>query len=236
MSRIEPITFPSGGDDPVQLEGILHPVDGPGQWPAAVICHPHPLGGGTMHNNVVKAIAHTLSERGIVALRFNFRGVERSGGRYDRGRAEQQDVAGAVGWLMKQPDVDPWHVSLVGYSFGAWVGLTYAQSDPRLAAVAAVGLVPWSVDVDVRRSDLTEQTGKFAPDFLASFTRPKLFVSGEHDQFTTPVVLRELVERIPPPKFFHLLSGTDHFFIGREAEVAGLVADFLTSPNPGNGS
>jgi uncharacterized protein len=229
MSRIQPITFPSEGENQVTLEGIFHVQDGPGQWPAVVICHPHPLGGGTMHNAVVKAIAHALTEGGALALRFNFRGVEESGGRYDRGRAEQEDVAGAVRWLMKQPEVDTWQVSVVGYSFGAWVGLTYAQSDPRIAAVAGVGLVPWSYDLDVTESDLMGKTRDFAPGFLASFTRPKLFVSGEDDQFTSPGILRELVDRIPPPKTLHILSGTDHFFVGREKDVADLVAAFIPS-------
>jgi uncharacterized protein len=229
MAKIEPITFSSRGSDPVRLGGILHTVDGPGQWPAAVICHPHPLGGGTMHNAVVKAVAHALAARKTIALRFNFRGVEQSGGRYDRGRAEQDDVAGAVSWLMKQPEVDPWQVSVVGYSFGAWVGLTYAASDPRIAAAAGVGLVPWSYDLNLSRSDLMARARRFAPDFLASFTRPKLFVSGEHDQFTTPEILREMVGRIPPPRTLHILSNTDHFFVGREKEVANLVAGFLPS-------
>jgi alpha/beta superfamily hydrolase len=230
MTRIQPITFPSEGQHRVQLEGIFHLVGGPGQWPAAVICHPHPLGGGTMHNNVVKGIAQALADRGVLALRFNFRGVEKSGGRYDRGRAEQEDVAGAVRWLMRQPEVDSWHVSVVGYSFGAWVGLTYAQADPRIAAIAGVGLVPWSYDLDVAQSDLMRQTRHFDPGFLASFTRPKLFVSGEDDQFNSPESLRELLDRIPPPKSLHILSGTDHFFIGREKEVGSLIADFIPSP------
>jgi alpha/beta superfamily hydrolase len=229
MSRIEPITFPSEGRDTVRLEGILHVVESPGQWPAAVICHPHPLGGGTMHNSVVKAIAHALVERGMLALRFNFRGVEQSGGRYDRGRGEQDDVAGAVHWLMRQPEVDPWHVFVVGYSFGAWVGLTYAQGDPRIAAITGVGLVPWSDEIDLPESAMTQRSRRFDPDFLASFARPKLFVSGEDDQFTTPGALQELVDRIPPPKELHILSGTDHFFIGRESEVGSLVAGFLSA-------
>lgn len=229
MSRIESVTFPSGGQNPVTLEGIFHVQDGPGQWPAVVLCHPHPLGGGTMHNGVVKAIAHALAESGALALRFNFRGVEGSGGRYDRGRAEQEDVAGAVRWLMKQPEVDSWHVSVVGYSFGAWVGFTYARSDPRIAAASGVGLVPWGYDRDVTQSDLMGKNRHFDPEFLASFTRPKLFVSGEDDQFTSPGNLRELVDRIPPPKTLHILSGTDHFFVGREKDVASLVADFITS-------
>jgi alpha/beta superfamily hydrolase len=227
MDRMQSVTFPSAGDNPVQLEGLFHLVQGPGQWPTAVICHPHPQGGGTMHNGVVRAVAHALVERGVLALRFNFRGVEESGGRYDRGRGEQDDVAGALQWLLKQPEVDPWHVTIVGYSFGAWVGLHYAQRDPRVIAVAAIGLVAWDPGIDLRRANLWQETRHFDPGFLASFTRPKLFVSGEHDAFTPPAVLRDLVDRIPAPKELHIVHGTDHFFQGREQDVGELVASFV---------
>jgi alpha/beta superfamily hydrolase len=226
MDKLQSVTFPSAGDHPLQLEGLFHLVRGPGQWPTAVICHPHPQGGGTMHNGVVRAVAHALVEKGVFALRFNFRGVEKSEGRYDRGLGEQDDVAGAVRWLLKQPEVDPWHVTVVGYSFGAWVGLHYTQRDPRVIAVAAIGLVPWGPDIDLRRANL-QQTRHFAPDFLASFARPKLFVSGEHDAFAPPSVLRDLVDRIPGPKELHILKGTDHFFQGREQEVGELIASFV---------
>jgi alpha/beta superfamily hydrolase len=148
MEKLKPVTFSSASSHPVRLEGILHVLDGEGQWPAAVICHPHPLGGGTMHNSVVTAIARALVARGVLALRFNFRGVGRSGGLHDSGRGEQADVAGAMDWLLAQPEVDPWRVSLVGYSFGAWVGLMHAQSDPRIAAAAVVGLVAWHYDAE----------------------------------------------------------------------------------------
>ncbi len=229
VNAMDTVTFPSAGDEPLQLEGIFHTREGPGQWPTALICHPHPLGGGTMHNGVVRAIAHALEDRGVLALRFNFRGVEKSEGEYDRGRGEQDDVAGAVNWLLKQPEVDPWHLTIVGYSFGAWVGLSYAQQDPRVVAIAGIGLVPWDTDMDLRRADLTGKERDFAPDFLASFSRPKLFVSGEHDVFASTQTLRNLVDRIPEPKELHVLKGTGHFFEDREQEVGDLVARFVAS-------
>jgi alpha/beta superfamily hydrolase len=231
MRRLKPLTFPSSGSHPVQLEGRLHLLEGEGQWPAAVVCHPHPLGGGSMHNNVVVAIARALISRGVMALTFNFRGVGRSGGQHDDGRGEQADVAGALDWLLAQPEVDPWRVSLVGYSFGAWVGLAHARSDPRAAAVAAVGLAAWHYDAEFYQANAHFSLGakdwQFEPDFLHSFTRPKLFITGAHDPFAPPEALHGLVDRLPPPKILHVVPGADHFLLGHEQEVGELVAEFI---------
>jgi hypothetical protein len=87
--QTSPVTFRSVGVRSVGLEGVLHQAAGEGQLPAAVICHPHPLGGGSMHNGVVVAIARGLASRGVIALRFNFRGVGASEGTFDNGRAER---------------------------------------------------------------------------------------------------------------------------------------------------
>lgn len=210
------VTFSSAGSDPVQLEGRYHYLDGDGPWPAAVICHPHPLGGGTMHNKVVVAIARELVNRGVLALRFNFRGVEGSGGEHDGGRGEQADVGGALDWLLSQPEVDPRRVSLVGYSFGAWVGLSQAQRDPRLAAAALVGLP--AQYCDARQ--------------MQPFTRPKLFVTGEFDQIAPPAALRQLVDQLPEPKRLEIVPGADHFWPDRERKVGQRVARFVSGLQP----
>ncbi len=232
MEEIQTITFPSAGSHPIQLEGRLHRLDGAGQWPAAVICHPHPLGGGTLRNNVVTAIARAMVEQGIMALRFNFRGVGGSGGQHDNGRGEQDDVAGAIDWLLDQPEVDPWRVFLAGYSFGAWVGLNHAQNDRRILSMAAVGLTAWHYDAEFHRTrrlpGLNVEAWPLDPDFMRSVTRPKLFVSGERDDFAPPEALRRFVAELRPPKSLHILTGTDHFFVGREAEVGELVAGFFS--------
>jgi alpha/beta superfamily hydrolase len=164
-----------------------------------------------MHNGVVVAIARALAAGGVMALRFNFRGVEGSGGQHDHGRGEQTDLAGALDWLVAQREVDPGRISVVGYSFGAWVALAHAQTDARVAGVAAVSLVAESCDADS----------------LQSFARPKLFVTGEYDQLAPPGALGKLVDRLPPPKTLHLVPGADHFWWGREQEVAELVAGFM---------
>lgn len=184
-----------------------------------------------MHNGVVTAIAQALYARGVAALRFNFRGVGLSSGDHDNGRGEQADVAGALQWLLAQPNVEPSRLFVVGYSFGAWVGLSHAEADPRVAAVAAVALVPWSFHTDFYQ--LTSQAGlsadpwQFDPAFLETYTRPKLLLTGEQDSYSTVALLRELYERIPEPKALGVLPRADHFFHGREQEVGDRIAEFL---------
>lgn len=185
-----------------------------------------------MHNGVVAAIARAMAAQGVIALRFNFRGVGRSEGRYDGGQGERSDVAGALDWMLAQPQIDPWRVSLVGYSFGAWVALAHAQTDPRTVAVAAVGLPAWIYDADFARQNTAPSLGAggpwhFDPGFMQSFTRPKLFVTGEYDPFAPPQALRRFVERLSPPKKLHIVPGSDHFLQGREQEVGHLIASFV---------
>ncbi len=211
MGALVRVSFASAGENSVQLEGRLRQMDGEGPWPAAVICHPHPLGGGNMHNGIIVAIDQALAARGMMALRFNFRGVGGSEGQHDHGRGERADLAGALDWLLTQPEVDPERISVVGYSFGAWVALAHAQTDARVASVAAVSLVPESCDVEA----------------MQSFVRPKFFITGEYDQLASPHALGELVDQLPPPKRLHLVPGADHFWWGREQEVADLVASFV---------
>lgn len=211
--RIKPVLFPARGDEGIELEGMLHYLEGDGQWPAAVVCHPHPLGGGTMNNGIVAAIARALVARGLITLRFNFRGVGKSGGRHEGGRAEEADVAGAIDWLLAQPAIDAWRVVLAGYSFGAGVALHAAARDPRVIGLAAVGLVAEHVDTAV----------------VSTLTRPKFFVTGELDHLAPPGPLRRLVDRLPPPKQIQVVPGVDHFWRGREDDVAASVANFLAS-------
>jgi alpha/beta superfamily hydrolase len=202
--------FTSRGEEALQLEGILHHPGGK-NLPAAIICHPHSLYGGSMNVSLVVSIARTLAERGIVALRFNFRGVGHSKGKYGEGVGELDDVAGAVDFLLREEDVDQGKLCLVGYSFGAWVGLHHAEHDPRICSVVAIGLPLWQLEESL----------------LSGYTWPRLFIAGENDSICPPDMLRRFVESLPPPKEVRILRGTDHFLIGREKEVAEAVADFI---------
>jgi alpha/beta superfamily hydrolase len=210
------VALPATGDGPL-LEGVLHLPDGAGPSPATVVCHPHPLMGGRMDNTVVVAVCSALIAQGWVALRFNFRGAGRSGGSFDEGRGEMDDVAGAVDFLCAQAEVDPGRLAVVGYSFGAEVGLRHAARDPRISWLVGIALV----------------REHYADPFLDADPRLKLFIGGEHDPWAPPGALRECVARLSPPKTLHIIPHTDHFFGGREAKVAGLIADFLSHPLEG---
>ena len=127
--------FPCGD---ITLEGEWHFPQGNGPFPAVVVCHPHPLFGGDMLNNVVVAICQALSRQSIAAFRFNFRGVGNSGGAFGRGIAEQEDVKAALAFVLSNPDIDAGRIGLVGYSFGASVALPVALQDERLGLLALV--------------------------------------------------------------------------------------------------
>ena len=194
--------------------------------PASVICHPHPLGGGSMHNALVVAIAHTLASSGVLALRFNFRGVGASEGAHDNGRGERDDIVGALDWLRAHPAVDPERVSLVGYSFGACVGLAIALSNPAVSAFAAVGLAVEFCDPDLLRSVIErEQDPSLAEP--GPHVCPKLFLTGQRDRLAPPGELIEFVERLPDPNRVQIVTGADHFWWGSEARVGDLVAEFI---------
>jgi alpha/beta superfamily hydrolase len=205
------VTFNSCEASPLQLEGILHLPSGKGKGPSAVVCHPHSLYGGSMEVPLVVAIAEELAQRGVVALRFNFRGVGRSRGTYADGEGEIADVAGALDFLEGQKKADRERLCLVGYSFGAGVGLRHAENDPRIAAVAVVA--PYVENP--------------SDDLLRSYTKPKLFLVGEDDTVCPTEWLRAFVAPLPEPKELRILPGTDHFFWGREREVAGIVGEFI---------
>ena len=227
MMQTSPVSFISAGARPIRLEGMLHRAEGEGQHPAAVICHPHPLGGGSIHNGVVRAIARTLVSSGVVALRFNFRGVGASEGTFDNGVGERDDVAGALDWLLAQPTVDPRRVSVVGYSFGACVGLVCAQSDARVSAYAGVGLSMAFCDSGDLQSLMKDGEDAPSPGY-GSLACPKLFITGEYDHLAPPDQLLGLVERLPDPKSVQIVPGAGHFWRGAEREVAQWIADFLT--------
>jgi alpha/beta superfamily hydrolase len=210
------VTFSATSGGPL-LEGVLHLPNDTGPFPAAVVCHPHPLMGGRMDNTVVVAVCRELAARGWAALRFNFRGAGRSEGSFDEGRGEMDDVSGAVNFLSAQAEVDTGRLAVAGYSFGAEVGLRHTARDSRISWLVGIALV----------------RDHYADPFLDADPRPKLFIAGKHDPWAPPDALREYVARLNPPKTVHVISGTDHFFAGREAEVAGLIADFLSHPLEG---
>jgi hypothetical protein len=179
---------------------------------AALVCHPHPLYGGTFHTKVVYHAMKALNSFGWPVLRFNFRGAGRSRGEHDHGRGELDDIRTALNWLDRE-----FHRPLIlaGFSFGAATGLTAACPDLRVKAAIALGLPLTSIGD--RRYDYS---------FLRTCAKPKLFVSGGADRFASSTELQELVDGLPPPKKLVLIEGADHFFEGRLREVRATIENW----------
>jgi hypothetical protein len=172
---------------------------------AALICHPHPSYGGTMHNKVAFHAMKALNGFGFPALRFNFRGTGLSEGQHDHGVGEVDDVRAALDWLDRE-----FHLPLIfaGFSFGAAIGLRAACPDDRVKAVIGLG-------VPVRPVD----DRSYGLEFLQSCAKPKLFVSGNRDQFGPRAQLEEMVKTASEPKKLVIIESADHFFEGRLREM-----------------
>jgi len=180
---------------------------------AALVCHPHPLYGGTLHNKVVFHTMKALNSFGFPVLRFNFRGTGLSQGEHDDGNGEVDDVRTALDWLGRE-----FHLPLIfaGFSFGAAVGLPAACADARVKAVIGVG-VPVA-PIDDRSYDFS---------FLQNCAKPKLLVSGARDQFGPRAQLEALAQSLPEPKKLVLIEGADHFFEGRLRELREAIESWI---------
>ena len=185
---------------------------------AAVVCHPHPLFGGTLHNKVVFHTMKALNSFGFPVLRFNFRGTGLSHGEHDHGNGEMEDVRTALDWLDAE-----FHLPLIfaGFSFGAAVGMRAAASDARVMALIGVGTPVAPVAAD------TEAPRVYTFDFLRDCVKPKLFVSGARDQFGPRSKLEELVASVPEPKKLVVIEGADHFFEGRLRELREAIEGWV---------
>jgi hypothetical protein len=195
-----------------RLEALLN-AGAPGAQYAAVVCHPHPLYGGTLHNKVVFHTTKALNGFGFPVLRFNFRGAGLSQGEHDHGEGEMDDVRAALDWMDRE-----FHRPLIfaGFSFGAVVGLRVACPDARVKAAIGLGLPVSPID---------DRSYEF--NFLGSCAKPKLFVSGDRDQFGTPAQLKALVGSVPEPKKLVLIAGADHFFEGRLRELRETIEQWV---------
>ncbi|HUK31235.1 MAG TPA: alpha/beta family hydrolase [Candidatus Acidoferrum sp.] len=186
---------------------------------AAVVCHPHPLFGGTMHNKVVYQIARTMDRLGIPSLRFNFRGVGLSEGKHDRGTGEQEDVRAALDFLADEFPRIP--LAVAGFSFGCVVGLRVGCGDVRVSELIGLG-------APVNNSDLT---------YLSACGKPKLLLQGENDQYGAPAKLKTLVKSFPEAMQrvtqVVVVPGADHFFAGHLEEVDAALTSWLISRYPG---
>ena len=191
-----------------QLEALLNSGSEDASH-VAVVCHPHPLYGGTLHNKVVFHAMKALNNLGMPVLRFNFRGAGLSHGEHDQGAGEVDDVRTALEWLDRE-----FHLPMVfaGFSFGAAIGLRAAAPDTRVHVLISLG-TPIS-PVDNRCYDY---------NFLVPCTKPKLFVSGSRDSFASRLKLQALVQSLAEPRRLVIIEAADHFFEGRLREMRETV-------------
>ncbi|HVO58640.1 MAG TPA: alpha/beta fold hydrolase [Dongiaceae bacterium] len=194
-----------------KLEAVLWTPGGAAPRIAAVVCHPHPLFGGTLHNKVVYQAAKALDSLGCAVLRFNFRGAGRSEGRHDRGAGERDDVRAALAYLATEfPQAS---LLLAGFSFGSWVGLRVGCEEPRVQRLIGIG-------IPVNHSDFS---------YLAGCAKSKLFVHGENDEFGDVEKARRVVAALPGENRFVVIPGVDHFFAGKLDELGQAIRDFVAT-------
>ena len=198
----ERIVFDSGG---LKIEGLLEKLPG---HRGVVVTHPHPLYGGTMHNNVVKGIVRAYREKGYSTLRFNFRGVERSEGVHANGIGEQEDVRSATKVLS---DLGIENIDLVGYSFGAWVNAigsgTFERVDRMIMVSPPVGLLNF--------------------DALDSNHKIRLVIGGSLDDIAPVNAIEEKMPIWNPEAALHIIDEADHFYQGKIDDIKVIINDFL---------
>ncbi|HVZ72504.1 MAG TPA: alpha/beta family hydrolase [Polyangia bacterium] len=189
-----------------QLEATLREPEAP--VAAAVLCHPHPLGGGTMNNNVVYRAAKALVAADVAVLRFNFRGVGASTGRHDGGPGEEADALAALDVLARRhPTLPLW---MAGFSFGARVGLTVGAREPRVQKLLGIGLA----------------LNMFDYSFLAATTKPKAIIQAENDEYGGRGPVEAAAATYAEPKRLWVVDGATHLFPGHlpQLEAAALEA------------
>jgi alpha/beta superfamily hydrolase len=193
-----------------RIEAILKEPDGPVEC-TAIVCHPHPLYGGTMHNKVVYRIARVFQDAGFAVLRFNFRGAGLSQGTHDDGRGEEDDLRAAMAFMgQKFPGANLW---LAGFSFGSAVMMRVGCRDARPVGLIAAGF-------PVSKYEFQDPT---------LCDKPRLFVQGSLDQFGPVDQLKRLFSSLPEPKQLTIIEGADHFFEGRLGELGEAVSRFVAT-------
>lgn len=206
LRTIENLSGPAG-----RLEALLN-TGSSGATHAVLLCHPHPLGGGTMHNKVVYHAMKAFQSFAFPVLRFNFRGTGLSEGRHDHGRGEQDDVRAALDWLDQNVRLP---ILFAGFSFGSYVGLRVVCGDDRVKGAVALGL------------PLHAEGRDYSYAFLSACTIPKLFISGTRDQFGPKEKVAAAVSAAHSPAEMVWVDGADHFFAGKLDEVQAAIRTWV---------
>ena len=216
-NRLQTLSIPGPAGD---LEALLFEGQPDARY-AALVCHPHPMGGGTMHNKVVYRAAKTMQSLGLPTLRFNFRGTGLSEGQHDEGRGERDDVRAALDWLHHRYALP---VLVVGFSFGAHVALRACCFDAgvpgisvRVPGFAALGL------------PVAAEGREYSYDFLLTCTLPKLFISGGRDQYGPQDALERIVDSAAQPATLVIVPDADHFFAGKLDQMQHALREWLVA-------
>ncbi len=191
-----------------RLEAILKEPRAGAVRGAALVLHPHPLFGGTMHNKVVFRAAAALNDAGLAALRLNFRGVGQSTGAHDEGRGEREDVQAGLDYLSTNYPNDA--ITLCGFSFGARVGLEVGVADERVTRLISIG-----TPVD-----------QYDFGFLEKCRKPILFVQGDADEYGDVERLRELAAKITAPVQLNVIKRAGHFFDDQLEELKAAITEW----------
>ncbi len=205
-----PITFNSRGNPTFPLEGILHEPVKAKHAPVIVLCHPQPAS-SDMQDVLTVALARSLAEAGMIALRFNFRGVGNSQGQQTDGRMEPLDLAGAIDSALAQSGTNPSKLCVVGHGFGAYIALLYAPFDLRVRTIVAISLPLF----------------RAASGFPRDFEGPKLYVTGEFDEICPLYKLEPFVERQKGRKGIKVVTGARHLMRGHEEATVNTIVKYI---------
>lgn len=220
-TKIERLTIPGPMGE---LEAMFESGSASRPRSAALVCHPHPLHGGSLHNKVVFRAAKTALQVGLPTLRFNFRGVGKSEGQFSDGIGEREDVRAALDFLEER--FRGVSICLIGFSFGAWVGLSVGAVDERVRALIGLGL-PCGGAVEDRPGRPHASPLQAAPGFLADIAKPKLLIYGTHDPFAPRVQVEALFAEMAETKRLCWIERADHFFTGRLDDVQSVLRAYL---------
>jgi uncharacterized protein len=202
--------FHSKGQPTFLLEGVVHTPAKTEAAPVVVLCHPQPAS-SDMNDGMTAALARSVCESGMIAMRFNFRGVGKSQGQQTDGRLEPLDLAGAIDFVLKQSGANSAKVCVMGHGFGAFIALLYAPFDPRVRTIVGISLPLF----------------RAANGFPRPFVRPKLFVTGEFDEICPLYKLEPFVERLEGPKGIKVITGARHLMHGYEGAAVSAIMKYV---------
>jgi uncharacterized protein len=207
---VRPISFSSRGQPSLFLEGVLHTPTDAELAPIIILCHPQPAS-SDMNDTLNFALARRLAETGMLALRFNFRGVGKSQGQQTDGRLEPLDLAGAIDYALSQPGGNPAKICIIGHGFGAYITFLYAPFDTRIRTVVSISLPLFRAE----------------SGFPKPFERPKLFVTGEFDEICPLYKLEPFVEQLKGPKGIKVIVGARYLMRGYEDATVTTILKYV---------